>query len=159
MKLKTLFAVAAAGLLSACLGDTTGSGTINIPAITPLPAGVDTVTTATGLKYADITVGTGTLAEDGRQVAVHYTGWLAATGEGFDTSQGFQPLGFTLGAHQVVAGFEQGVVGMKVGGKRRLIIPAALGYGANEVRDQQGRVVIPANSALIFDVSLIAVAN
>ncbi len=159
MKLKTLFAVAAAGLLSACLGDSTGSGgSVTIPPLTPLPSGIDTVTTATGLKYADITVGTGTEAGATSQVAVHYTGWLS-TGEGFDTSIGFSPLAFTLGAHQVVPGFEQGVVGMKVGGKRRLIIPPALGYGAQEVRNPQGVVVIPANSTLIFDIQLVAVAN
>ncbi|HEU4561716.1 MAG TPA: FKBP-type peptidyl-prolyl cis-trans isomerase [Longimicrobium sp.] len=158
MKLKTLFAVAAAAFLSACLGDSTGSDDVVIPPITELPAGTDTVTTATGLKYAEISVGTGALAENGDQVAVHYTGWLA-NGTGFDTSIGFQPLTFTLGAHQVVAGFEQGIVGMKVGGKRRLIIPSALGYGNVDVRDQAGRLVIPANSTLIFDVQLVAVAN
>ncbi len=158
MKLKTLFVVASAAFLSACLGDSTGSNQVVIPPITELPAGTDTVTTATGLKYAEITVGTGALAQNGNQVAVHYTGWLA-NGTGFDTSVGFQPLGFTLGAHQVVAGCEQGIVGRKVGGKRRLIIPPALGYGNVDVRDQAGRVVIPAGSTLIFDVQLVAVAS
>lgn len=158
MKLKTLFAVAAAGLLSACLGNSTGSQTVTIPDLTPLPAGIDTVTTASGLKYADITVGTGTLAQNGSQVAVHYTGWLT-TGKGFDTSLGGNPLPFTVGQHQYLVGFEEGVIGMKVGGKRRLIIPSGLGYGANEIRDQSGRVVIPANSTLIFDIQLVAIAN
>jgi FKBP-type peptidyl-prolyl cis-trans isomerase len=136
LKLKTLFAVACSAL----------------------PAGTDTVTAAGGLKYADITVGTGSTAAAGSAVSVHYTGWLA-NGTGFDTSIGFSPISFTLGAHQVVAGFEQGIVGMKVGGKRRLIIPPALGYGASEVKDEAGKVVIPANSTLIFDISLVAVAN
>lgn len=158
MKLKTLFAVACSALLAGCLGDSTGSSTITIPPPTALPAGTDTVTTATGLRYAEITVGTGTAAANGSAVSVHYTGWLA-NGTGFDTSIGFSPISFTLGAHQVVAGFEQGIVGMKVGGKRRLIISPALGYGANDVKDDQGKVVIPANSTLIFDVSLVAVAN
>lgn len=158
MKLKTLFAVAAAGLLSACLGDSTGSQNVTIPDLTPLPAGIDTVTTASGLKYADITVGTGAVAQNGSQVAVHYTGYLT-TGKGFDTSLGGSPLPFTVGAHQFLTGFEEGVIGMKVGGKRRLIIPPALGYGANEIRDQSGQVVIPANSTLIFDVQLVAIAN
>lgn len=157
MKLKAIFAVAAAAMLTACLGDSTGV-TINIDPPAPLPAGVDTVTTDNGLKYADIVVGTGTEATAGAQVAVHYTGWLS-DGTGFDTSVGFSPLAFTLGAHQVIAGFEQGVVGMKVNGKRRLIIPPALGYGATEVRDEDGKVRIPANSTLIFDIQLLAVAN
>lgn len=158
MKLKTLFAVAAAGLLSACLGDATGSQNVTIPDLTPLPAGVDTVTTASGLKYADITVGTGPLAQNGSQVAVHYTGYLT-TGKGFDTSLGGNALPFTVGAHAFLVGFEEGVIGMKVGGKRRVIIPPSLGYGANEIRDQNGQVVIPPNSTLIFDMQLVAVAN
>jgi FKBP-type peptidyl-prolyl cis-trans isomerase len=158
LKLKTLFAVAAAGLLSGCLGDSTGSQTVTIPALTPLAAGIDTVTTASGLKYADITVGTGAVAQNGSQVAVHYTGWRS-TGEGFDTSVGSSPLAFTVGTHTLLVGFEEGVIGMKVGGKRRLIIPPALGYGANEIRDQSGQVVIPPNSTLIFDVQLVAIAN
>lgn len=158
MKLKTLFAVAAAAVLSGCLGDSTGSNDLVIPPMTALPAGTDTVTAANGLKYAEITVGTGTVAEANDQVAVHYTGWLA-NGTGFDTSVGFQPLAFTLGQNLFLKGFEQGIIGMRVGGKRRVIIPPSLGYGAVEVRDDRGRVVIPANSTLIFDISLVAVAN
>lgn len=158
MKLKTLFALAAAAMLSACLGDTTGSNDIEIPPMTELPAGTDTVTAENGLKYAEITVGTGTLAENGKQVAVHYTGWLL-NGTGFDTSIGFQPLAFVLGQNLLLKGFEQGVVGMRVGGKRRVIIPPALGYGATEVRDDRGNVVIPANSTLVFDIQLVGAAN
>ena len=158
MRLKTLLAVAAVAVLSGCLGDSTGSNDIVIPPMTALPAGTDTVTATNGLKYAEITVGTGTVAQNGNQVAVHYTGWLA-NGTGFDTSVGFQTLGFTLGANQVVAGFDQGVVGMRVGGKRRVIIPPSLGYGNTEVRDDRGRVIIPANSTLVFDIQLVAVAN
>lgn len=154
MKLKTLFSAAALALLAACSGDSTGP---DIPELTPLPAGVTIVTTGSGLQYADIVVGTGAVAQDGSSVAVHYTGWLA-DGTGFDTSRGLQPLPFTIGQHQLaVVGFEEGVVGMKVGGKRRLFVPAALGYGATAVYDQNGRLVIPANSDLIFDVELVSV--
>jgi len=154
VKLKTLFSAAALALLAACSGDSTGP---DIPELTPLPAGVTIVTTGSGLQYADIVVGTGAVAQDGSSVAVHYTGWLA-DGTGFDTSRGLQPLPFTIGQHQLaVVGFEEGVVGMKVGGKRRLFVPAALGYGATAVYDQNGRLVIPANSDLIFDVELVSV--
>jgi hypothetical protein len=151
-KLKTLFSAAALALLAACSDDPSGP---EIPELTPLPAGVTTVTTASGLQYADITVGTGTaVAQDGSNVAVHYTGWLA-DGTGFDTSVGLQPFQLTLGESDVIPGFMEGILGMKVGGKRRLFIPAALGYGATAVYDQNGRLVIPANSNLIFDVQLV----
>jgi FKBP-type peptidyl-prolyl cis-trans isomerase len=154
VKLKTLFSAAALALLAACSGDSTGP---DIPELTPLPAGVTIVTTESGLQYADVTVGTGAVAQDGSNVAVHYTGWLA-DGTGFDTSRGLQPLRFTIGQGQLqVIGFEEGVVGMKVGGKRRLFVPAALAYGAKAVYDQNARLVIPANSDLIFDVELVAV--
>jgi FKBP-type peptidyl-prolyl cis-trans isomerase len=154
VKLKMLVSATAVALLAACSGDATGP---DIPVLTPLPAGVTIVTTESGLQYADITVGTGTLAQDGSSVAVHYTGWLA-DGTGFDTSRGLQPLPFTIGQHQLqVAGFEEGVLGMRVGGKRRLFVPAELAYGATAVYDQGGRLVIPANSDLIFDVELVSV--
>ncbi|HET7460548.1 MAG TPA: FKBP-type peptidyl-prolyl cis-trans isomerase [Longimicrobium sp.] len=158
MKLKTLFAVASAVLLAGCLGDTTGSTELNIPPLTALPAGIDTVTTASGLKYADVTVGTGNTAEIGKAVQVHYTGWLS-TGQGFDTTQGLSPANFVVGDTRLIAGFNEGLVGMKVGGKRRLIIPPALAYGNQSVTDDRGNVVIPANSTLIFDLTLVAVAN
>jgi len=153
VKLKTLFSAAALALLAACSGDSTGP---DIPALTPLPAGVTVVTLESGLQYADITVGTGTLAQSGSHVAVHYTGWLA-NGTGFDTSGSDQTFPLTLGAHEVIPGFEEGILGMKVGGKRRLFVPAALAYGATTVYDQQGKVVIPANADLVFDIELVSV--
>ncbi|HEY0035568.1 MAG TPA: FKBP-type peptidyl-prolyl cis-trans isomerase, partial [Longimicrobium sp.] len=150
MKLKTLFSAAALALLAACSDD--GPTGPEIPALTPLPAGVTVVTTASGLQYADITVGTGTaVAQNGNQVAVHYTGWLA-DGTGFDTSNGLPAFQLTLGAADVIPGFMEGILGMKLNGKRRLFIPAALAYGATAVYDQNGKLVIPANSNLIFDV-------
>lgn len=158
MKLKTLFAVASAVLLAGCLGDTTGSTELNIPPLQELPAGTQYVTTASGLKYTDITVGTGTQAQVGSAVQVHYTGWLS-TGTGFDTTQGLSPASFVVGDTRLISGFSEGLVGMKVGGKRRLIIPPALAYGSNAVTDDRGNVVIPANSTLVFDVNLVAVAN
>jgi FKBP-type peptidyl-prolyl cis-trans isomerase FkpA len=111
---------------------------------------------ADGLKYTDTTVGTGAEAKPGHKVSVHYTGWLYNNGHKgakFDSSlDRGQPFGFTLGAHQVIPGWDEGVEGMKVGGKRTLIIPPNLAYGA---RGAGG--VIPPNATLMFDVELLKV--
>ena len=108
--------------------------------------------TASGLEYWDITVGTGAVAQTGQQVKVDYTGWLT-NGKKFDSSVGTgHPFGFKLGAGQVIKGWDEGVAGMKVGGKRQLRIPPDLAYGA---KGYPG--VIPPNSTLIFDVQLIDV--
>jgi len=105
-----------------------------------------------GLEYWDIKVGTGPTAVAGHTVKVHYTGWLT-NGKKFDSSVGTgKPFEFTLGASQVIKGWDEGVAGMKVGGKRQLRIPPDLAYGA---KGYPG--VIPANSTLIFDVHLIDV--
>jgi peptidylprolyl isomerase len=109
-----------------------------------------------GLKYTDTKAGDGATATSGNKVSVHYTGWLynnGAKGAKFDSSvDRGQPFQFTLGAHQVIAGWDEGVAGMKVGGKRTLIIPPELGYGA---RGAGG--VIPPNATLMFDVELLGV--
>jgi FKBP-type peptidyl-prolyl cis-trans isomerase len=109
-----------------------------------------------GLKYTDTKIGDGAEATSGKKVSVHYTGWLSnngAKGAKFDSSvDRGKPFEFTLGAHQVIAGWDEGVAGMKVGGERTLIIPPELGYGA---RGAGG--VIPPNAALIFDVQLLGV--
>jgi FKBP-type peptidyl-prolyl cis-trans isomerase len=109
-----------------------------------------------GLKYTDNKVGDGAAATPGNTVSVHYTGWLdkdGAKGAKFDSSvDRGQPFQFTLGAHQVIAGWDEGVAGMKVGGERTLIIPPELGYGA-----QGAGGVIPPNATLIFDVRLLKV--
>jgi peptidylprolyl isomerase len=109
-----------------------------------------------GLKYTDTKIGDGATAKAGNKVSVNYTGWLyenGAKGKKFDSSlDRGQPFQFTLGAHQVIAGWDEGVAGMKVGGKRTLIIPPELGYGA---RGAGG--AIPPNATLIFDVDLLQV--
>ena len=111
---------------------------------------------ADGLKYTDTTVGTGAEATKGKKVSVHYTGWLYnndAKGAKFDSSlDRGQPFSFALGAGQVIRGWDEGVAGMKIGGKRTLIIPPDLGYGA---RGAGG--VIPPNATLMFDVELLGV--
>ncbi|MGA2234074.1 MAG: FKBP-type peptidyl-prolyl cis-trans isomerase [Terriglobales bacterium] len=108
--------------------------------------------TASGLEYWDIKVGTGAVAQSGQRVKVDYTGWLT-NGKKFDSSVGTgRPFDFTLGASQVIKGWDEGVAGMKVGGKRQLRIPPDLAYGE---KGYPG--VIPANSTLIFDVQLVDV--
>ncbi|WP_338866587.1 FKBP-type peptidyl-prolyl cis-trans isomerase [Myxococcus stipitatus] len=97
-------------------------------------------------------VGTGDEATNGARVQVHYTGYLP-DGKMFETSEGKAPIAFNLGLGQVIDGWDQGLLGMRVGGKRRLIIPSALGYGAQG--SASGR--IPPHSVLIFDVGLISV--
>lgn len=112
---------------------------------------------AMGLQKIDTVVGKGKVAEAGKVVSVHYTGWLYTPtapkqrGMQFDSSVGRGPFSFPLGGGQVIAGWDQGVAGMKVGGKRTLIIPAELGYGT------RGAGPIPANANLIFDVELLDV--
>jgi FKBP-type peptidyl-prolyl cis-trans isomerase FkpA len=110
------------------------------------------VTTASGLKYTDTKVGTGAEAKAGQTASVHYTGWLT-NGTKFDSSKDRgQPFSFRLGGGQVIKGWDEGVQGMKVGGTRKLTIPADLGYGA---RGAGG--VIPPGATLIFDVELLGV--
>ena len=111
---------------------------------------IQTITTASGLQYQDISAGAGNEANPMDQVTVHYTGWLE-DGTKFDSSvDRNQPYQFTLGTGNVIQGWDEGVAGMKEGGKRRLIIPPALGYG-----EGGSPPVIPPNATLIFDVELI----
>ena len=120
----------------------------------PITTGGTPTKLADGLEYLDIKVGKGTAAQTGSSVSVEYTGWLASNGQKFDSSydHGGQPFTLTLGAHQVIPGWEEGLVGMKAGGTRRILIPPALGYGA-----QGSGSTIPPNSTLIFDVTMVTV--
>jgi len=114
--------------------------------------GGEEIVTSSGLQYIDQVVGTGEVAKAGQTVSVHYTGWLE-NGTKFDSSvDRGQPFSFPLGAGRVIKGWDEGVQGMKVGGKRRLTIPANLGYGP---RGAGG--VIPPNATLVFDVELLGV--
>ena len=103
------------------------------------------------LIQEELQVGDGAEAVAGKTVEVHYTGWLL-DGKQFDSSKGRGPFTFALGGGQVIKGWDQGVVGMKVGGKRKLTIPPELGYG---LRGYPG--VIPAQATLVFEVELLAV--
>ena len=143
---------------SATSSSSTSSSTEAAPA--PAPAtqptaaasGAKEVSMPSGLKFVDLTVGDGAIAESGKSVSVHYTGWLT-DGTKFDSSvDRGQPFSFTLGAGQVIRGWDEGVAGMRIGGKRKLTIPSELGYGA---RGAGG--VIPPNATLVFDVELLGV--
>jgi len=115
--------------------------------VAPQPAAA-----VTELKIEDSKVGTGAEAVAGKSVTVHYTGWLT-NGTKFDSSKDRgQPFSFQLGAGQVIKGWDQGVAGMKVGGVRKLTIPASLGYGANGAGG-----LIPPNATLVFEVELLGV--
>ena len=112
--------------------------------------------TPSGLQYEDVKVGTGAQPKTGQTCVMHYTGWLYENGQKgkkFDSSvDRNEPFEFPIGQHRVIAGWDEGVASMKVGGKRTLIIPPALGYGARGAGS-----VIPPNATLMFDVELLAV--
>jgi FKBP-type peptidyl-prolyl cis-trans isomerase len=133
----------------AIYASTPAAGPKNPPVVTGAPA-----TNADGLQCLDLKVGSGKAAQQGSTVSVEYTGWLASNGKKFDSSydRSAQPFSVTpLGQAQVIQGWNEGLVGMKPGGIRRIILPASLGYGA------QGNQAIPANATLIFDVTVLSV--
>ncbi|MGE0814855.1 MAG: FKBP-type peptidyl-prolyl cis-trans isomerase [Vicinamibacterales bacterium] len=129
---------------AACGGDNGTSPSTVTPANVPFTS-------------TDLRVGTGAVAQNGQRVTVNYTGWLySATatdnkGAQFDTSIGRTPFVFLLGGSQVIAGWDRGVAGMRVGGQRRLVIPPELAYG------QSGNGSIPGNATLVFDIDLLLV--
>jgi FKBP-type peptidyl-prolyl cis-trans isomerase FkpA len=129
------------------------TGTMTGPMTTTKPA---PVTTPSGLTIIDTKVGTGATPRPGQTCVMHYTGWLYVNGkkgDKFDSSRDSgQPFEFKIGAHQVIAGWDEGIASMKVGGLRTLIIPPSLGYGS---RGAGG--VIPPNATLMFEVELLAV--
>ncbi|MCG2585749.1 FKBP-type peptidyl-prolyl cis-trans isomerase [Massilia sp. TS11] len=150
MKLISLPVIAAfVGLLSltACGGGGTKNNFVSTEPNQP-----------TALQITDTVVGTGNAAQTGSVITANYTGWLwSSTASGnkgtqFDSNAGKAPIQVTLGAGQVIKGWDQGLVGMKTGGKRTLVIPASLAYGANG-----NPPTIPGNSALVFEIELLSV--
>ena len=150
-RLTLLLTLSASLGLAACGGGGGDSG----PPVNTDPNGWNAVT---ALKSTDTVVGTGAQADTTKNVTVHYTGYLYdvrvanTKGTQFDSSVGKAPYAFKLGAGTVIPGFDQGVTGMKVGGKRTVTIPAALGYGA------AGNGPIPGGAALVFDLELVSVS-
>jgi FKBP-type peptidyl-prolyl cis-trans isomerase FkpA len=147
----------ATGILSvaaiAC-GDSTAPGAPSNPATetyaTSLGVNISQMTKVSDNLYSqDLVVGTGTTAVNGKNLGVTYTGWFV-NGTQFETNVGGQPFTFVLGFGNVIEGWDKGLVGMKVGGKRRLVIGSALGYGVS------GRGSIPPNTTLVFDVQLLS---
>ncbi len=133
-------------LLTAC--NETAEATPTVATGIP-PVSGTTVITASGLKYIDVKVGSGSEAKEGQTLTVQYTGYLT-TGQKFDSSYDHgRPFSFRLGDGHVIKGWEEGLVGMKVNGKRRLLVPSSLGYGS------KSKGSIPANADLIFDVELL----
>ncbi len=132
----TGMAALAAGLMLA--------GAVGVPVVLP-----------EGTRATDTVDGTGEVAEPGRMVAVHYTGWVwsqSMKGNQFDSSVGRQPFIFVLGTGEVIAGWDEGVVGMRVGGKRTLIVPATAGYGERGAGPD-----IPPGATLMFEIELLGV--
>lgn len=167
MALTALAALLASGCQQAQTSTPTSETTMQTQsAPTPVPTPAGAVTTvpgdpvgeaklhklASGLQYVDLKLGDGTMAEPGMNVSVQYTCWLA---EGLKVDSSLdrgQPLAFQLGSGQMVAGFDEGVKGMRIGGKRKLTVPPALGWGAAGAGG-----VIPPNATVVFDVELLSV--
>ena len=168
MTFRMIIALTCAVLLAGCNENAQQSGSASTtttqatttPGTTTPPAGEAAAPAAggkmhklaSGLQYEDMNVGSGKMAEPGMNVSVHYTGWLT-DGTKFDSSvDRGQPFKFQLGGGQVIRGWDEGVKGMRIGGKRKLTIPPDMGYGANGAGG-----VIPPNATLVFDVELLDV--
>jgi peptidylprolyl isomerase len=145
LRLIIALAISSVCIFEACLPTTTAAQTKG-----------NSMTTPSGLQITEITTGTGATPRPGQICVMHYTGWLfenGKKGKKFDSSlDRGQPFEFPIGQHRVIAGWDEGVATMKVGGKRTLIIPPALGYG-----DRGAGGIIPPNATLIFDVELLDV--
>jgi FKBP-type peptidyl-prolyl cis-trans isomerase len=128
-------------------------------AFTQASVSADTVTTSTGLRYIEGTVGPGVSVDWCNTVAIHYDAFLL-DGTAFDTSRDTDaPLVFAPGLGDLIDGIEQGVIGVRVGGTRRLIISPALGFGSQPRRDQDGQIIIPGNSTVVYDIEVVQIAQ
>ena len=151
MRARFLLLVSLVFVVRSAIAEPTPSATNGIP---PLPSVVQWHTTPSGLQYADTAIGNGATPNEGQIVVVHFIGWLD-DGTKFDSTRDRgKPFGFPLGSGQVIKGWDEGVRGMHVGGKRRLKVPPALGYGEQGVPP-----IVPPNASLVFDVELIRVLD
>ncbi len=155
-KIASVHATATAEQLASCLSalkttPTPTAGPAKPPTLSEAP-----VSLPDGLQYIDVQAGCGPAAKSGSSVSVQYTGWLQKTGKKFDSSwdRGAQAITLVLGQGKVIKGFDEGLLGMKQGGSRRIIIPAALAYGKTG-----SPPTIPPNSVLIFDVTMVSVSG
>jgi peptidylprolyl isomerase len=157
MRFRLLSALVALSLSSACLDtEPLVIPTIETTGFNP-SLGVDlaaSTKTSSGLYYRDIVDGTGETFDASKKVSVYYVGALP-TGFVFDAPS--TAFTFTLGVGEVIRGWDEGLVGMKVGGQRQLIIPPSLGYGSQDIHDGTGRIIIPAYSILVFTVTAVSV--
>lgn len=158
--MRTAVTLLAVATLAGCRASAPGSAAGAPVAPASLPQVTSELRAGNGIHYQEIRVGTGAAVEPGQCVYVHYTGWIAATGRRFESSRDTvagvpgRPLAFAQGAEVVIAGWERGVLGMRLGGQRRLFVPARLAYG---VRGSPPS--IPPNAALIFDMEVMALAR
>jgi len=146
-----LFLLTAFALIPACSQNEGKKQDEQKPAqAAPVPGGEKMVKAPSGLQYEDLVPGSGDSPKTGKKVTVHYTGWLT-NGTKFDSSvDRNEPFTFVIGAGQVIPGWDEGVMSMKIGGKRKLVIPPELGYGAGGAGG-----VIPPNATLVFEVILL----
>ncbi len=158
MRTGLLTLVAVLPAVSGCL-DKVSAPTCSPVAFTQASASADTITTTTGLRYIEGTVGAGVAVDWCNTVAIHYDAFLL-DGTRFDTSRDTDmPLVFSPGLGDLIDGIEQGVIGVRIGGTRRLIISPALGFGPDPRRDQDGQIVIPGNSTVVYDIEVVQVAQ
>ena len=154
-------ALLAAGFIllgTSCIDEITSPECNSVTLSTTSTAG-DTVTLNTGLRYIEGQVGAGLPASWCGPVAVHYTEYLL-NGTRLESSRDLDiPVIFTPGLGDLIDGFEQGVVGMRAGASRRIIVPANLGYGSQERRNAAGAVIVPANSTLVYDIEVLEVGQ
>jgi FKBP-type peptidyl-prolyl cis-trans isomerase len=148
----------AAGALTGCIG-----GSLTAPECTPVPFSqasvqADTITTTTGLRYIEGEAGIGTPLDWCRQVAIHYDAFLL-DGTKFDSSREENPLIFVPGIGDLIDGIEQGVIGMRTDGSRRLIIPPALAFGSTPRRDGSGQIIVPGNSTVVYDIEIVGIGQ
>ena len=149
--------VLASAILAACFPEKLVAPPCAATAFTTSAGTADTIVTSTGMKYLETTVGTGGAVEWCRTTTIHYQAYLADGTKFDDTEVTGIPLPFTPGVGNLIDGIEQGVIGMRLNGERRLIIPAALAFGPQGRRDAQGNVIVPPNATVIYDIAVIAV--